>query len=139
MRAEADRRSQLAQILHTFRKLTKQANDVGTVGHVRLKTFRKRRFRLGRRPRGWTVGAGVVPIEFSDGIRHLEAQLVLGVDGHLYAALDGRIGDRYQIGQERPPTTTWMLTPHVWRLVEDTIPDTVGRLLGTLDLTWPDD
>ena len=135
--AEADRRTQLAHILNTFRKVAKDAKDVGTVGYGRMKTFKKYRVRLGRRPRGWIVGAGSVPVEFADGVRHLEAQLILAVDGRLYAGLDGIIGDRYQMGQEKPPTTPWMLTPQVWRLVEDTVPDTVGRLVGALDLAWP--
>ena len=136
-RTEADRRTQLAHILNTFRKVAKDSKDVGTVGYSRMKSFKKHRVRLGRRPRGWVVGAGSVPVEFSDGVRHLEAQLILAVDGRLYAALDGIIGDRYQVGQDTPPTTPWMLTPQVWRLVEDTVPDTVGRLVGALDLTWP--
>lgn len=137
VRIETDRRTQLAHIMNTFRKVAKDAQDVGTIGFSRLKTFKKYRARLGRRPRGWIVGAGAVPVEFAEGVRELEAQLILAVDGRLYAAIDGVIGDRYQVGQTTSPTTPWMLTVEIWRLVEDTVPDTVGRLVGSLDLAWP--
>ena len=138
-RVETDRRCDLAKILDGFRSAADDACDVGTTGFARLKRFKQRRIRLGRRPRGWQVGALSVPIQFEDGVRTSVAQLVLCVDGRLYAGLDGTLGDRYQVGQTSPPITTWMLTPNIWRMVEDTIPDTVGRLVGALDLKWSAD
>ncbi|NOX29880.1 MAG: hypothetical protein GXP35_07525 [Actinobacteria bacterium] len=137
VRAETARRTQLAHIINTFRASARHADDVGTIGFSRLKTFKKHRLRLGRRPRGWVVGAGSVPLQFPDGVRQLEAQLILCADGRLYASLDGVIGARYQVGQTTAPTTPWMLSAQVWRLVEDTIPETVGALVGYLGLTWP--
>ncbi len=137
VRIETARRTQLAHIVNTFRASARHGDDVGTTGFSRLKTFKKHRLRLGRRPRGWVVGAGTVPLQFPDGVRQLEAQLILGADGRLYASIDGVIGARYQVGQAVAPTTPWMLSVQVWRLVEDTIPETVGALVGYLSLTWP--
>ncbi len=136
-RAETSRRTELAKILNGFRGIADDAGDVGTIGFKRLKRFKDRRIRLGRRPRGWIVGHVEVPIQFPDIVRHVTAQLVLCVDGRLYAGLDGALGDRYQIGQTSSPITTWMLTPAIWRMVEDTMPDVVGHLVGALDLEWP--
>lgn len=137
--AETARRCGLAQILDEFRSVADDAGDVGTVGYARLKRFKDRRIRLGRRPRGWQVAAMSVPIQFQDGVRTSVAQLVLCVDGRLYAGMDGTLGDSYQLGQVNPPITTWMLTPEIWRMLEDTIPETIGHLVGALDLEWPDD
>ncbi len=136
-RVETSRRTELAKILNGFRGIADDAGDVGTVGFRRLKRFRDRRIRLGRRPRGWLVGYVEVPIQFPDAVRQVTAQLVLCVDGRLYAGLDGVLGARYQIGQTTTPITTWMLTPAIWRMVEDTIPDVVGHLVGALELEWP--
>ncbi len=135
-RAETSRRSQLAQILNTFRASVKSAGDVGTIGFDRAPTFKDRRLRLGRHPRGWIVGVGSVPMQFQDGVHSVDAQLVLGVDGRLYAAIDDVIGSRYQIGQLTPPPTTWVLSPQIWALVEATIPDTVGASVAQLSLEW---
>lgn len=135
-RGEVARRYELGHIVNTLRDVLHDANDSGTRGFGRDRQFRKR-LRLGRRPRGWIVGRLAVPIALATHVVESECQLILAVDGRVYAALDGVIGDRYQIGQDNPPRTAWLLAPQVWRAVEASIPETVGLLVGRLDLPWP--
>ena len=123
--------------MNTLRDVLREANDPGTRGFGRDRQFRKRRLRLGRRPRGWIVGQLAVPIALATQIVETECQLILAVDGRMYAALDGVLGGQYQIGQDHPPQTGWLLAPQVWHAVEASIPETVGLLVGRLNLTWP--
>jgi hypothetical protein len=137
IRAETARRYELGYIVNTFRSVLKDAKDPGSRGFVRDRQFRKRQFRLGRRPRGWIVGRIAIPIQLPTHVVDTECHLVLCVDGRLYAALDGIMGGQYRIGQGEPPKTTWVLSPEVWHTVEATIPETVGAMIGRLNLTWP--
>lgn len=135
--AEAARRYELGHIVNTLRSVLRDAHDPGTRGFLRDRQFRKKWLRLGSRPRGWIVGRRAIPIQLPTHVVDTECHLILGVDGRLYAALDGIIGDRYAIGQGHPPKTTWVLGADVWHAVEASIPETVGGLVGRLDLTWP--
>lgn len=137
IQAEVARRYELGHIVNTLRRVLRAAGDPGTRGFLRDRQFRKRWFRLGARPRGWIVGRMALPIQLPTHVVDTECHLVLCVDGRLYAALDGIIGDRYEIGQSTPPRTTWVLGTDVWYAVEATVPETVGALVGRLDLTWP--
>jgi len=137
IKSETARRYELGHIVNTFRTVLKEAKDPGSRGFVRDRQFRKRPLRLGRRPRGWIVGRMAIPIQLPTHVVDTECHLVLCVDGRLYAALDGIIGGQYRIGQGDPPKTTWVLSPEVWHAVEATIPETVGAIIGRLNLTWP--
>lgn len=137
LRTETNRRYQLGHMVNTLHELMRQSGDPGTRGFLRDRQFRKHRLRLGRRPRGWIVGRLTVPIQLPTHVAETECHLILAVDGRVYAALDGIIGDRYQIGQDHPPRTSWVLAPEVWHAVEASIPETIGLLVGRLDLNWP--
>jgi hypothetical protein len=139
LRAESARRYELGHIVNTLRRLLKDEDDPGTRGFLRDRQFRKRMLRLGRRPRGWIIGRLAIPIQLPTHVVDTECHLILCVDGRLYAALDGIIGDAYAIGQGNPPRTTWVLGADVWHAVEATIPETVGSMIGRLSLTWPID
>ncbi len=137
-RAEAARVTELGQIVNTLRSALKETGDPGTQGFSRGAEFRSvRRVRLGRRPRGWVIGATPLMLGLPQGPVEAAVQLLLLTDGRVYAAIDGVIGARYRFGQQEPPKTDWIMEPPVWRQVEDTVPETVGHLVGSLDLTWP--
>ena len=137
-RAEAVRVAELGQIVNTLRSSLKDTGDAGTQGFRRGAEFRSsRRLRLGRRPRGWIIGSTPLMLGLPQGPVEAAVQLLLLVDGRVYAAIDGVIGARYRFGQDDPPKTDWIMQTEVWRRVEDTVPETVGRLVGSLDLTWP--
>ncbi|GEM_PF-3059165 len=137
-RVEAARVTELGQIVNTLRSALRDTGDPGTMGFLRGAEFRSvRRLRLGRRPRGWIIGTTPLMLGLPQGPVEAAAQLLLLTDGRVYAAIDGVIGARYRFGQDDPPKTDWIMEPAVWRRVEDTVPETVGHLVGSLDLTWP--
>lgn len=136
IQAESARRYEFGHLINTLRSVLNDAGDPGTRGFLRDRQFRKHWLRLGKRPRGWIVGRMAIPIQLPTHIVDTECHLILCVDGRLFAALDGIIGGRYLIGQTKPPRTTWVLAPDLWHAVEATIPETIGSLVGRLDLTW---
>ncbi len=135
----ARRAAALRSIIRKLRAALKDRGDIGTVSFRR-----QRRHRLGQllagHGRGWVVAAMPAEVlltgEFAGARRSCELELVLLTDGRLHAAADGVVYDRYRPGQTYHPEMPVTFPMQAWRDLEDRIPETLGALVGRLQLTW---